>query len=258
MENNDNYQIVEQVESPVTQEVTESVGASDVTQADTTPQEEYDIIRYNKEEVKIPASERQTYLQKGYNYDKVQQQLEQTKQQAAYVERIARMQGFDNPSEFLQAFEEMEAQRKAEEEASKIGMDTEAFRQFLEPMKNELEQLKQEREKLQQAESQRQFDAELQRLKGVYPDFEQVQDKVFEIAVNKGYDLEDAYILATYADKAKQIEQQTLAKVASRDQRQVLSSVDAPGDNLFDVNNLTPEQLKDISARVQRGERITF
>lgn len=254
MEPNDNNQIVEQG----TEQVTEPVGMDEATQVDTTPQEEYDIIRYNKEEVKIPVSERQTYLQKGYNYDKVQSQLEQTKEQAAYIERIARMQGFDSPQEFLQAFEEMEAQRKAEEEASRIGMDTEAFRQYLEPMKNELETLKQERERLQQAESQRQFDAELQRLKGVYPDFEQVQDKVFDIAVNKGYDLEDAYILATHADKAKQIEQQTLAKVANRDQRQVLSSVDKPGNNVFDVNNLTPEQLKDISARVQRGERITF
>lgn len=254
MEPNDNNQIVEQS----TEQVTEPVGMDEAIQVDTTPQEEYDIIRYNKEEVKIPVSERQTYLQKGYNYDKVQSQLEQTKEQAAYIERIARMQGFDSPQEFLQAFEEMEAQRKAEEEASRIGMDTEAFRQYLEPMKNELETLKQERERLQQAESQRQFDAELQRLKGVYPDFEQVQDKVFDIAVNKGYDLEDAYILATHADKAKQIEQQTLAKVANRDQRQVLSSVDKPGNNVFDVNNLTPEQLKDISARVQRGERITF
>ena len=258
METSDNNQIVEQAQEAVTQEATEPVGVNDGASEDTTPQEEYDVIRYNKEEVRIPVTERQMYLQKGYNYDKVQQQLEQTKQQAAYIERIARMQGFDNPQDFIQAFEQMEQERRIQEEASKIGLDTEVFKEYLEPMRQELDTLKQEREQLQQAEAQRRMDAEIQRLKGEYPDFEAVQDKVFDIAIQKGYDLEDAYILATYADKAKQIEQQTLAKVANRDQKQVLSSMDKPGNMQFDPNNLTSAQLKEISERVQRGERITF
>ena len=37
--------------------------------------EEFDEITYNKELVKIPVSERETYLQKGYNYDKQHNQL---------------------------------------------------------------------------------------------------------------------------------------------------------------------------------------
>jgi len=261
METNDIYQNVTE------QETSQEVSAEEVTNvgegegepiADTTPQEDYDIIRYNKEEVKIPVSERQTYLQKGYNYDKVQQQLEQAKQQAAYLDRIAKRQGFENPQDFITAFEEMENQRRMEEEAQRLGMDAEVFKEYLEPMRSELERLKQEREEIQKAESERQLDAEILRLKSVYPDFEQVQDKVFDIAINKGYELEDAYVLATYQDKAKQIEQQTLAKVANRDQKQVLSSIDKPGQQIFDVNNLTSAQLKEISQRVQRGERITF
>lgn len=255
--NEDNNQIVEQEASPV-EEVNENVATESETPADTTPQEEYDVIRYNKEEVKIPVSERQTYLQKGYNYDKVQQQLEQAKQQAAYLERIAKRQGFENPQDFITAFEQMEKERRIEEEAQRLGVDTEVFKEYLEPMKSELEQLKQEREQLQKAESERQLDAELMRLKNTYPDFEQFQDKVFEIAIGKGYELEDAYILATYQDKAKQIEQQTLAKVANRDQRQVMSSIDKPGEQMFDPSNLTSAQIKEISQRVQRGERITF
>lgn len=35
------------------------------------PKEEFDVIKYNKQEVKIPVSERQSYLQKGYHYDSV-------------------------------------------------------------------------------------------------------------------------------------------------------------------------------------------
>jgi hypothetical protein len=261
METNDIYQNVTE------QETSQEVSAEEVTNvgegegepiADTTPQEEYDIIRYNKEEVKIPASERQTYLQKGYNYDKVQKQLEETRQQAQYIERIAKRQGFDNPQDFITAFEEMEQQRRLEEEAQRIGVDTDTFRQYLEPMRSELEQLKQEREQFKQAEMERQIDAEVLRLKSAYPDFEQVQDRVFEMAIQKGYQLEDAYILTTHHNKLKQVEQQTLANVANRDQKQVMSSIDKPGEQLFDVNNLSSAQLKDISARVQRGERITF
>jgi predicted nucleic acid-binding protein len=259
MDTQDNNQIVETQEEAIADVSEEVMNVQDESSSeDTTPQEEFDIIKYNKEEVKIPASERQTYLQKGYNYDKVQQQLEQAKQQAAYLDRIAKRQGFENPQDFITAFEEMENQRRIEEEAQRLGMDAEVFKEYLEPMRSELERLKQEREEIQKAESERQLDAEILRLKSVHPDFEQVQDKVFDIAINKGYELEDAYILATYQDKAKQIEQQTLAKVANRDQRQVLSSIDKPGQQIFDVNNLTSAQLKEISQRVQRGERITF
>lgn len=259
MENQDIYQNVteQEVSEPTETFETNEVNSIDDV-ADTTPQEEYDIIKYNKEEIKIPVSERQTYLQKGYNYDKVQSQLEQTKQQAAYIERIAKRQGFDNPQDFISAFEEMENQRRVEEEAQRLGLDTEVFKEYLEPMRKELDTLKQEREQLQRVDMERQLDAEVMRLTNKYPDFQEVQDQVFNLAIEKGYDLEDAYILSTYQDKAKQVEQQTLAKIANRDQKQVLSSIDKPGNVQFDPNNLTSDQIRDISQRVQRGERIIF
>lgn len=256
-ENNDIYQSVESSEQEV-QETSETVEYGDETVVDTTPQEEFDIIKYNKEEIKIPVSERQTYLQKGYNYDKVQSQLEQTKRQAEYVERIARIQGYENPQDFISAFEEMENQRRIEQEAEKIGVDTEVFKEYLEPMRQELDTLKKERERFEQMEGERQIEQQIIELKSKYPDFDKYQDQIFDIAIRKGYELEDAYILASYEEKAKQIEQQTLAKVAGRNQKQVLSSIDKPGEQLFDINHLTSEQIKEISARVQRGERITF
>lgn len=263
MENNDIYQNVEQEtqDEPVaeqSQDTNSSLFDVEETAADTTPQEEFDIIKYNKEEVRIPVSERQTYLQKGYNYDKVQKQLEETKQQAAYIERIAKMQGFDNPQDFLRAVDEMEQQRRIETEAEKIGVDTETFKAYLEPMRKELEELRVEREKLRATEMQRQVDAEIMRLKQEHPDFEKVQDKVFDMAIEKGYALEDAYLLLTYRDKVKRAEQDTLAKVASRDQKQVLSSVDKASGINVDPSQMTSEQIREISQRVQRGERISF
>lgn len=228
------------------------------TEANTTPAEEFDVIKYNKEEVRIPVSERQNYLQKGYNYDKVQSQLEEAKQQAQYLERIAKMQGYENPADFIKAVEEMEQQRRYEEDARKLGVDEQVIREHLDPMRRELETLKEEREQLRQAEISRQVDAEVMELKAKYPDFEQVMEQVFDLAIEKGYALEDAYILSTYQDKAKKIEQETLAKVADRDSRQVLSSIDKPGNFTFDPTNLSSEQIKEISRRVQNGERITF
>lgn len=241
-----------------TPESTEPVGTDESVQADTPTPEEYDVIKYNKEEIKIPVSERQTYLQKGYNYDKVYSQLEQTKQQAAYIERIAKMQGYDRSEDFLKAIDEMEQSRRIEAEASKLGIDTDTFKQYMEPMRQELDALKQEREQLQRSEMERQLDSEISRLKSEYPDFEQVQDNVFALAVDKGYTLEDAYILMTYKDKVKAAEQETLAKIADRDNRQVMSSIDKPGEMKIDPSNMTSEQITEISRRVQRGERITF
>lgn len=255
----DIYQNVESTEEVSEQEVipSETESVDDGQPQETTP-EEFDVIKYNKEEIKIPVSERQTYLQKGYNYDKVQKQLEEARQQAQYIERIAKRQGFENPNDFISAFEQMEKERRIAEEAERLGLDTEVFKEYLEPMRTELEQLKHEREALQRAESERQLDAEIMRLKSIYPDFEEVQEKVFDVAIQKGYELEDAYILATYQDKAKKVEQETLAKVANRNEKQVLSSIDKPGEQLFDINNLTSAQIREISQRVQRGERITF
>jgi hypothetical protein len=52
---------------------------------------EFDEITYNKEKVKIPVTERQTYLQKGYNYDKVKADADNAK---ATLKKIAELEGF--------------------------------------------------------------------------------------------------------------------------------------------------------------------
>jgi hypothetical protein len=86
------------------------VDAPDDTPADDND-EEFDEIVYNKETVKIPKSERQTYLQKGMNYDKVQgkaQTLEAT------IQRAAKAQGFNSVDEYLAAVEK--AEKEAEEQ----------------------------------------------------------------------------------------------------------------------------------------------
>lgn len=73
--------------------------------------EEFDEILYNKEKVKIPVSERQTYLQKGYNYDKVHGKLTQTEMQIANFEQLTGLK-FDDAIKDI-----MEQKMKTEVEA---------------------------------------------------------------------------------------------------------------------------------------------
>lgn len=58
-------------------------------------EEEYETILHNKKEIKIPISEKQTYLQKGYNYDKIHdKKIELEKTISNFNEQINNL-GFD-------------------------------------------------------------------------------------------------------------------------------------------------------------------
>lgn len=61
-------------------------------------EEEFDEIVYMKEKVKIPVKERQIYLQKGYNYDRVKTAADNA---TAALVRAARIEGFDRVEDYL-------------------------------------------------------------------------------------------------------------------------------------------------------------
>lgn len=248
---------------PETPEVTEEVVPEELEASQPEEaQEEYDEIVYNKEPVKIPVSERQTYLQKGYNYDKVKSELEETKQQAQYLDRVAKFYGFDSHDEFIKSFEEAEQNKRIEAEAAKLGVPEEVIREHLQPLNQKLQSYESELKQLKEKEFQRQIEADISSLKSKYDDFEQYQEKVFAKAIEKGYSLEDAYILVSHQDKlerlGKETEQQVLARITGRDEKQVLSSNDKAGNITFDPENMSLEDIEKISERVQRGEKITF
>lgn len=66
---------------------------------------EYDEIVYNKEKVKIPVTERQTYLQKGYNYDKVKTAADNAN---AALLKAAKIEGFNTIEEYLAELDKRE------------------------------------------------------------------------------------------------------------------------------------------------------
>ena len=75
---------------------------------DSKPDEEYDEIDYNKEKVKIPATERKTYLQKGYNYDKVKARADASE---TALKRAAELAGHASVETFLADLERQASEK---------------------------------------------------------------------------------------------------------------------------------------------------
>lgn len=224
---------------------------------DSTPTVDYDVIRYNKQEVKIPVSERQTYLQKGYNYDKLQTQYQEAQKQAQYLDRLATMQGFANTNEFLSALEQYEQEQRIQEEAAKLGVDDTVIRDHLNPLKQELESIKRQNEELRQYEIRRQVEADIQAMREKYNDFNQYEDAIFDLAT-RGLDLEQAYRLASYENMQKRVEQEIMARMRDRSDKQILPSTDRGNPQKLNPQHMSLEDIEQISARVARGERISF
>lgn len=240
-------------------QATESSSVMDSSSSyDAPPQaNDYDVIRYNKQEIKIPVSERQTYLQKGYNYDKLQNQYQEAQRQAQLADRIAKMQGFDSFDAFETALNEYEQEQQMRLEAEKLGVDESVIRDHLNPLKSELDALKRQNEVYQRAEYERQVRATVDQLRSKYSDFDAYSDQIVELT-GKGYELEDAYRLASYADVNKRIEQEIMARIRERGDKQILSSADRGSNQKLNPTHMSLEDIESISARVARGERISF
>jgi hypothetical protein len=248
---------------PIEPEVIESEPV-ETEPADSPPQEEPKGIKvkYNKEEQFVPETDIPSYVQKGLNYDKVQQQLEQTKQQAAYLDKLATMSGYPDTQEFLKAVEQAEQQRQVEEAANKMGIDPNTYQQYFQPVNQRLQSYEQELQQLRMQETTRQIENTVSQLEQKYPDFQKYANDAFNMAITRGYDLEHAYKLASYEDKlnnlSKQTEQQVLAQVTGRTGKQVLPSTDKPNNTKFDPSSMDLKDIEAISKRVQRGETIRF
>lgn len=94
----------------------------------TEEPEEFDEITYNKETIKIPKSQRQTFLQKGYNYDKVHGRLTEREQLIATLETET---GY-SINDLVEYARNQKTSRKADEMADNLGMSPEQAKVYLE------------------------------------------------------------------------------------------------------------------------------
>ena len=98
------------------EEPTVSTGEVENEPTETPSEEEFDTITYNKEEVKIPVSERKDYLQKGYNYDKLHGKYEETSSKLKeYDEWVRNNFEFKDFKEYQNAYEKQLLEQKKQE-----------------------------------------------------------------------------------------------------------------------------------------------
>lgn len=221
------------------------------------------------EAIRKEVERREAQLRKQY-----EEKYAPVTQHSTYLEKRARQEGFSDVASYLQAIDELEQRHQIEMESQRMGVDPETYAQYFQPVNQEVNQLKQEVQTYRQEREQQSKQAEIKDKWGaLYKDFPGLVETSLAFNegkdpewyndtmkgyVNRGYDPADAYRLAHADTINRQKEQEVLARVTGRDGRQVLSSVDSPNNQQFDPANMSDEQIKDISARVQRGERITF
>lgn len=225
--------------------------------------EQFDIIKYNKEETQIPIEKRQDYLQMGYHYEqKVKGELESLQSENAYIDKMMKIGGFADRQEFFEALQEQERQAQIEAEAGRIGVTPEAYQQFLAPVNEEISTLKGQLEQYQQQEAIRNVDAEVLGLTSKYSDFKDHEAAVFDLAIQKGYNLEDSYILVTHAAKveaAKQEAQQAaITSLQAKQMNSVGSLSGGDGGHKTSISSLSKEDFEKLTKGVLSGQIKQF
>lgn len=220
---------------------------------------EYDVIKYNKEEAKIPVDKRQDYLQMGYHYEqKVKGELENLQKENAYLDRMAKLSGFDNREAFFEALEQREREAEIERQAERLGVTPEAYEQFLAPVNNELSSVKSKLEQYEQAEMNRQVESEVMNLRNQYSDFAQHEEAVFDLAIQKGYSLEDSYVLVTHATKLEnaklEAQQQAIQSLQAKQTNSVGSLNGGDGGHRTSVSQLSKSDFQKMKEGVLRGD----
>lgn len=175
------------------------------------------------------------------------------------LEKVARLAGHGNVNDFLVALEEAEKRHQIQQESTKLGIDEEAYIQHYQPINEKLSTLEQQLSTYQEREQQQAVENELSQLRSKYDDFSNYEDKVFDLAIEKGYNLEDAYKLATYEERinnvARQKEQEVIQKLQSN-ASSTPGSLGAGAEHKVGYSNMSSADKKALRERVKRGETI--
>ena len=200
-------------------------------EAKPAEEEEFDEIVYNQESVKIPKSERQTYLQKGYNYDKVNGKLSEREQSIKQIESLAGM----NLSDIINHLQSQAQQEQVTQYAEETGVPTEVAQRILE---NE-----QKVQSLEQRDQAREHEATILKQKEELknkPFFKDLEQEIDGLTATGSIDANIAYnyLLGQKFEeltaKERQLtEKRTIANIADRGKRAVET----------DLTDKTPEQV---------------
>lgn len=208
----------------------------------TIQDEDFFEVKYNKENMRISRDEAPTYIQKGLNYDKVNQKAADYEQ---HLQRVAQITGYSSIDELIQAAQQAEEQQRVQNEAQRLGMDEEAYRQYIAPMNDELSTVKKQMEEMRVESFKKQIDAEINELKKDenFPKYEQA---MFEMATKYGMTLTEAYEFASLRGLKEQIpslQQQTEQRVVDQIKARQGKHVETHDENATVALNLTPDEI---------------
>lgn len=232
-------------ETPIQQEQTQEPA--------TTQESNYFEIKYNKEPVKVSYDEAPDYIQKGMNYDKVNQRATEYEQ---HLSRVAQLSGYNSHDEFIKALDQAEVQRQQEQEQQmyeQAGIDPEIFNQLLANHPD----MQYAREMRAQEQENRQIQSEVEQLREKFPDLkpEDLSDELFATKAQRGVPLLHAYLELNYSKLAQQKEQEALQKIQTNASSTpgALSGGDVQHNK--SIRNLSSTDFSSLVDQVLRGER---
>ncbi|MFT8319343.1 MAG: hypothetical protein ABF649_00740 [Bacillus sp. (in: firmicutes)] len=200
-------------------------------------------VKYNKEEMEIPYDQAPDYIQKGLNYDKVQQRSTEYEQ---HLTKLANLSGYTSTDEMIQALQELEQQQQVQQQAQQMGIDEETYSKYFSPVNDELSQLKSQLQEFETKEIQRQIDADLNELRQ-QEDFSQHEQSMYEIATQYGMPLKEAYEFASLRALKSQlptIQQQSEQKVLDQIKARQGKHVETSDNNVAIGLDLTPQEIE--------------
>lgn len=243
---NQSVESTEQVETQETAVETTETQQEQTEAPETTPaatQEDYFDVKYNKENKRISREEAPTYIQKGLNYDKVQQRVSEYEQ---HLNRVAQFTGYTSHEDMLKALEEAEKQQKYSQEAEKLGMDEEAYRNYIAPVNDELSTVKQQLEEMKLESIKKEIASELSVLEK-NPEFQKYETPMYELAQKYGMSLTEAFEFASLRGLKEQIpsiQQQTEQKVVDQIRARQGKHVETHDENATVSLNLSQEEIQ--------------
>ena len=238
----------EQVETPAAPEQQQQEQAQGGEVA-TSPQESnYFTVKYNKEEKQVSYDEAPDYIQKGMNYDKVQQRADQYQQ---HLDRVAQLSGYQDHNELLAAVEELEREQERQK-YQQAGIDPEKFNELV----SELPEIQQFREMQRQQQETQQLQSEASELFAEFPDLtpEQIPQEAWNLKEQKGLSLLDAYLRTTYKQLGQQKEQEAIQKLQGNAQASAGSLSGGVVQHTTSIQNMPKGDFEALLRKVKNGE----
>jgi hypothetical protein len=170
--------------------------------------------------------------------------------------------GFDDRESFFEALAEQERQAEIEREAERLGVTSEAYQQFLAPVTDELSQVKSKLAEYEQREMAQTVENEVLALTSKYTDFKEHEQAVFDLAIQKGYNLEDSYILVTHAAKVEaaklEAQQAAINSLQQKEINSVGSLSGGDGGQKASISQLSKADFEKMKQGVLNGQIKQF